>query len=54
MKIEFKINIDKDREPKMVEYFNLFAKTLLLGEDETIVDVKINDVPVEDIGIHIY
>ena len=54
MKIEFKINVDEDREPKMLEYLNVFAKMLLLGEDETLVDVKINDVAVEDTGICIY
>ena len=54
MKIEFKINVDKDREPKMLEYLNVFSKMLLLGEDETLVDVKINDELVEDTGICIY
>lgn len=54
MKIEFKINVDKDREPKMLKYFSLFAKTLLLGEDETLVDVKIDDAHVLDSGIQIY
>ena len=54
MKIEFKLNVDKDREPKILEYFSLFAKTLLLGEDETIVDVKIDDVSVMDSHTEIY
>lgn len=54
MKIEFTINVDKEREQKMLEYFSLFAKTLLLGEDETLVDVKINDVHVLDSGICVY
>lgn len=54
MKIEFKLNVDKDREPKMLEYFSLFAKALLLAEDETLVDIKINNEHVLDSGICIY
>ena len=53
MKIEFKLNVTKERESKMLEYFNLFTRALEIGENETIVDLKINDVLVEEI-VHTY
>jgi len=54
MKIKFEIPIQKEREQIILQYFSLFAKTLMLGEDVTITDLEINDEDVIDSGICIY
>lgn len=54
MKIKFDIPIQKEREQIILQYFSLFAKTLMLGEDVTITDLEINDESVIDSGICIY
>jgi hypothetical protein len=46
LKVEFTINAPVFDRERMEEYLGLFARMLLVAEDETIVDAKINDSPV--------
>lgn len=42
MKIEFTINAPAIDENKMTDYLRIFAEMMLVAEDETITDVKVN------------
>ena len=42
MKVEMTLNIDEERKGKFLSWFRLFAMQLLMGEDETIVDCKVD------------
>ena len=46
LKVEFTVNAPVFDRERMEEYLGLFARMLLVAEDETLVDAKINDSPV--------
>ena len=42
MKIEFNFNVRKEDEPRILSWVRLFAKAVLMAEDETIIDAKLD------------
>ena len=42
MKIEFELNVREEDKPKFINWFQLFAKAVLMAEDETFVNVKLD------------
>lgn len=43
MKIELNFNVRKEDEHRILRWVRLFANAVLMAEDETIVDAKLND-----------
>ena len=42
MKVELNFNVSEDKKPRILSWLRLFAAQVLSGEDETIVDAKID------------
>lgn len=42
MKVELNFNIDEEKKPRILSWLRLLAAQVLLGEDETIVDAKVD------------
>ena len=42
MKVELNFNVRKEDEYRITRWIQLFAKMLLMAEDETICDAKLN------------
>lgn len=49
MKVELTLNIRKEDEPKFIIWFRLFALQILLAEDETFIDAKIDGEDFKDL-----
>lgn len=42
MKIEFELNVREEEKMRFIAWMRLFAMQLLMGEDETIIDCKVD------------
>ena len=49
MKIEFEVNVREEEKPRILNWMRLFALQLLMGEDETIIDCKVDDESFPDL-----
>jgi len=49
MKIEFELNVREENKERFYRWMRLFAMQLLMGEDETIVNCKVDDEDFSDL-----